>query len=93
MKKDKELRNDMKLTVYNPQKGRLETLDVEITAENTTWFKDRGKTEDVYTITDYNGGFLIKNDNYTYPIWVYDLSRAAIGYNREKAKQIVQEHM
>lgn len=82
----------MKLTVYNPQEGRLETLDVECTAENTTWFKDGGKAADILTITDYNEGLLIKNDNYTYPIWVYDLSRAAIGYNREKARQIVQEH-
>lgn len=92
MKKDKELINNMKLTVYNPQKGRLETLDVELTAENTTWFKGREKAGEVSTITDYNGGLLIKNDDYTYPIWVYDLSRAAIGYNREKTNQIVQEH-
>jgi hypothetical protein len=81
----------MKLTIYNPQKGRLETLDVAFTTENTTWFKDRGKAGDVLSVTDYNGGLLIKNDDYSYPIWVYDLSRAAIGYSREKAKQIVQE--
>ena len=29
----------MKLTAYNPQKGGLEMLDVEFTAENTTWFE------------------------------------------------------
>jgi len=28
----------MEVTVYNPQKGRLETVDIEITDENTTWF-------------------------------------------------------
>jgi len=82
----------MKLTVYNPQKGRLEMLDVEFTSENTTWFKDSSKAGDVSTITDYDGGLLIKNHDYTYPIWVYDLSRASIGNNREKANQIVQEH-
>lgn len=68
----------MKLTVYNPQKGRMETLDVEFSAENTTWFKGREKAGEVSAITDYNGGLLIKNDDYTYPIWVYDLSRAAL---------------
>jgi hypothetical protein len=29
----------MELTVYTPQKGRLEMLDVEYTDENTTWFE------------------------------------------------------
>lgn len=31
----------MECTVYNPQKGRLETLEVEFTQENTTWFYSR----------------------------------------------------
>jgi len=30
----------MRLTAYNPQKGRLETIDVEFTDMNTTWFED-----------------------------------------------------
>lgn len=82
----------MELTVYNPQKGRLETLYVEFTDENTTWFKDSGKACDVSTITDFDSGLLIKKLDYTYPIWVYDLSRAHIDYNRKKARQIVQQH-
>jgi hypothetical protein len=28
----------MPITVYNPQKGRLETMDVDFTKDNTTWF-------------------------------------------------------
>jgi len=28
----------MEITVYNPQKGRLETIEIEFTDENTTWF-------------------------------------------------------
>ncbi len=28
----------MEVTVYNPQKGRLETIDMLFTDENTTWF-------------------------------------------------------
>lgn len=31
----------MECTVYNPQKGRLETLEVEFTQENATWFYSR----------------------------------------------------
>ena len=37
----------MGLIIYNPQKGRLETIEVEITAENTTWFKDIKKGGDI----------------------------------------------
>jgi ATP-dependent Clp protease adapter protein ClpS len=88
--KGKEL--NMELTVYNPQKGKLETIEVEFKTENTTWFEEGCNVGDVLMITDYSGGLLIKNDDYTYPVFVYDLSRAAIGYSREKAKQILQEH-
>ncbi len=28
----------MEMRVYNPQKGRLETIGAVITDENTTWF-------------------------------------------------------
>lgn len=47
----------MEITVYNPQKGRLETLEVDLTAENTTWFNN---VHAVSTITDFDGGLLIK---------------------------------
>jgi len=30
----------MEMTVYNPQKGRYETLDIMINKTNTTWFDD-----------------------------------------------------
>ena len=80
----------MELTVYNPQKGRLETLDAELTDENTTWFNG-SKDGDVLSVTDYHGGLLIKNNDHSYPVWVYDLSREAIGYSRKKAQQIVKE--
>ena len=67
----------MKATVYNPQQGRLETLEVEFTAENTTWFHNRGnaRTVPLDTITDFNGGLLIQALEYLYPIWLYDISR------------------
>ncbi len=37
----------METTVYNPQKGRLETIDVNITKSNTTWFEDCVQDYDV----------------------------------------------
>jgi predicted cation transporter len=78
----------MECTVYNPQKGRLETLNVEITEENTTWFRYNRNISSVTMITDWNGGLLIKS-GFDYPIWVYDVTRAEIGYSQKKAKELV----
>ena len=82
----------MELTAYNPQKGRLETLDVDLTAENTTWFENSENTRVVATITDFDGGLLIKKLDNTYPIWLYDISRADIDYSQKKAKELMQQH-
>ena len=49
----------MEKTVYNPQKGRLETINIDFTDENTTWFDDHEKIEEVYTVTDFEGGLVI----------------------------------
>jgi len=87
----------MEETVYNPQKGRLETIQVEYTKENTTWFDD-GYTDnqDIYRITDLDGGMLIKEWDYSYPVWVYDISRSEINCDQDKAKairtQYIEEH-
>ena len=82
----------MELTVYNPQKSRLETLHVDLTAKNTTWFKSSGNDRAVATITDFDGGLLIKALDNTYPIWLYDISRADIDYNQKKAKELMRQH-
>jgi hypothetical protein len=85
----------MKATVYNPQQGRLETLEVELTDENTTWFQNRGsatQTVPLATITDFNGGLLIQALDYSYPIWLYDISRADINYSQKKAKQLLPQY-
>ena len=79
--------------VYNPQKGRIETIDIEFTQENTTWFDNWVDSEDIYMITDFKGGILIKECNYTYPVWVYDVSRSEIGNNQEKAKEIRSQYV
>lgn len=81
----------MERTIYNPQKGRRETIDADLTAENTTWFDNCKTQDDIYTITDFKGGLLIKEYGYRCPIWVYDVSRAAIGYNQKRAKRVLKE--
>ena len=83
----------MGLTIYNPQKDRLETVEVEITSENTTWFKDTEKGDAIAAITDVDGSLLISTHRYDYPVLVYDLSRADIGHSKKKAREIMREYM
>jgi hypothetical protein len=78
----------MEFTVYNPHKGRLETVDVEFTTDNTTWFSNRRNARDISMITDFDGGILISEFDYTYPLRIYDISRADISYDQKKARQL-----
>ena len=78
----------MEMTVYNPQKGRLETIDAEFMDENTTWFDNCIVDEDIYMITDFGGGILIRKFGYDHPVWIYDVSRDEIGHDQKKAKQL-----
>jgi hypothetical protein len=41
------------------------------TAEIHRQLEHLHEIEDIYMITDFNGGILIKKCNYSYPIWVY----------------------
>ena len=81
----------MELTIYNPQKARRETINVVLSHENTTWFDNCRREGDIYSITDFKGGLLIKEYGYTCPIWVYDMSRADIAYNQKRAKKALNE--
>jgi len=80
----------MECTVYNPQKGRLETIDVEITKENTTWFRYSRYIGSITRITDWNGGLLIKA-GFNSPVYLYDISREDIGYSRKKARELMRQ--
>jgi len=80
-------------TVYNPQKGRLETIDVEYTEQNTTWFENCRNAQDIYTITDFKGGILIREFGYTYPFWIYDVSRKDINHDQRKAKVLRKQYL
>lgn len=79
----------MTTTAYNTSKQRLETVDVELTDENTTWFDHSTNAQDIYTITDVDGGLLIAELNYNYPIWVDGVSRVDINHSKRKAINLV----
>jgi hypothetical protein len=80
----------MEETVYNPHKGRLETIDIAYTDENTTWFDNTCKSADVSKITDFEGGLVISDSGYSYPVWIYDVSRSDINHSRRKAFKLRQ---
>lgn len=79
----------METVVFNPQKMRLETIKIRFTAANTTWF-DSCQNRDIYSITDYAGGLVITECNYNYPVWLYGVSRASIGYSRSRAFKLLK---
>jgi hypothetical protein len=78
----------MQITVYIPQKSRLETIEAEFTKDNTTWFGNSRNTCAVSMITDIDGDFLISEFDYSYPFMIYGLSRADIDFDQRKAKQL-----
>lgn len=63
----------MQLTVFNTNKHRLETIDIELTSENTTTFDAATIYEVVRRITDFDGGLLITKNNHDYPVWILSL--------------------
>ena len=83
----------MEISVYNPQKGRLETIAVEFTNDNTTWFESYWNSRDIARITDFEGGPLITEFDYTYPVWIYETSRADVGYSQKRARQLLRMHV
>ena len=84
----------MQQTVYNPQKGRLETINIEFTDENTTWFDECEDSHGIFSITDLQGGsILIKETDYTYPLYVYDISRADIGHDHGRARTLHRQYI
>ncbi len=78
----------MEMTVYNPHKGRMETINAVFTDENTTWFDNCTQRDDVYMITDFEGDLLIRELGYAYPVRIYGLCRADIGFDQRKAQEL-----
>ena len=81
----------MEELICNPLKGRLETINVKYNEDNTTWLDDCSKSEDIYRITDTENGLLIKKNNYSYPVLLYDIARADIGNDQHRAKKIIMK--
>jgi hypothetical protein len=75
----------MEVTIYNFSKQRLETIDLQISEQNTTWFDDDAYDDDIEKITDFEGGLLISPRGYEYPLWIDGSSRAAIDFSSRKA--------
>ena len=83
----------MEKTVYNPHKGRLETINIDFTDENTTWFDSHENIEEIYMVTDFEGGLMISGYNYDYPTLVYDISRSDINDDISKALDLKKMYM
>ena len=82
----------MEVTVYNPQKGRLETIDMLFTDENTTWFDRCEEGYEIHMITDFEGDLLIREFGYSYPVRIYGMSRADIGFDQKKAGELKKRY-
>jgi len=82
----------MEKNVYNPQKGRIETVDVEFTNDNTTWFSNFRNARDISMITDFDGDLLISEFGHTHPVRIYGISRVDINYDQKKARQLRHRH-
>lgn len=78
----------MEVTAYNPQKGRLETIEALITEDTTTWFDSTRNPDSIRMITDLNDGLLITDNSWNYPVIVYDVTRKSINYSRKKAGEL-----
>lgn len=83
----------MEEVICNPHKGRLETIEVEYSDENSTWFDDCSKAEDIYRLTDIENGLLIKENNYNYPVLIYDVTRVGINHEALEAKRLMNMYM
>ena len=78
----------MEITIANAQKRRLETIDIEFTDQNTTWFDDVDNHNGIYMITDIKGCLLISEWDYSFPILISDKSRKDNNYDPKKAREL-----
>lgn len=78
----------MGITIWNSAKSRLETMDIEFTDKNTTWFDDEEENPVVYMLTDVDGGLLISERSYDYPVFIIDKTRQDINYSAKKALEL-----
>jgi len=75
----------MGITIWNSAKSRLDTMDIEFTDKNTTWFDDEDENSVVHMLTDVDGGLLISELSYDYPVFIIDKTRQDVNYSAQKA--------
>lgn len=78
----------MEITVCNIAKSRLETIDINITRDNTTWFEDNLENRGIRMMTDFEGSLLISEYNYDYPVLIYNATRKDIDCDIHKALEL-----
>ena len=84
----------MEMLIYNLLKHRLETIVVEVTKRNTTWFDDNVGIENrIIQVTDFKGGIIIKRDCYEYPLWIGDVTREEIDHSDDKVEKLLINYM
>jgi len=83
----------MEKTVYNPAKDRLETIEIEFTQDNTTWFDYSEENTKIHMLTDVEHGILITEQNFNYPFLIYDVTRKDIGNDTDKAWKLKESYM
>jgi len=83
----------MEITVCNIAKSRLETIDINITGDNTTWFEDSLENRGIRMLTDLESGLLIGEYNYDYPVLIYNVTRKDIDFDIHKALELKESHI
>jgi len=83
----------MEKTVFNPAKGKLETIEIEFTQENTTWFDYSEENTKIHMLTDVEHGILITEQNFNYPVLIYDVTRKDIGNDTDKVWKLKESCM
>ena len=83
----------MEQAAYNPQQGRLETIDITFTDKNTTWFDEADNNTNVSLMADFEDSLVIADSDYSYPILIYDISRSDINYDKQKAEELREMHI
>ena len=84
----------MDIVIYNTQKHRIETVAVNITDKNTTWFDDNFGTDgSIRQITDFKGGIIITKNSYEYPVWIGGVTREEIGHSDQEVAKLLAIQM
>jgi len=83
----------MGITIWNSAKSRLETMDIEFTGKNTTWFDDEDENPVVRMITDVDGGLLISEHSFNYPVFITDKTRQDVNYSAQKVLELKELYL